>query len=195
MLNFRTKNDSLKHRRFFGLIPILVLIALPVKAQQGNPLQGYLQTDNQIQGLYRLVEPGQLADTLSLWGDVGMTGTVLAPRSMNLVQLISYAGGPGGAGAGGMRTIGRQINWSHEKVYVRIQRYNPIRKRFELKTFTFQDNHALPTAFQNYSLHNNDVISIQVRQKPSPLDYIQVLGITVGSVAAILLVTRTLGGL
>lgn len=160
---------------------------------QGNPLQGY-QTD-QIQGLYRLVEPGQLADTLSLWGDVGMKGRVLAPRDMNLVQLISYAGGPGGGAMGNYRSIGTQLNWSHEKVYIRINRFNPRTQRYHMQTFRFQYNHPFPSPLKNYRLENNDVITVQVRQKPSPLDYIQVFGITIASVSAILLVANRLGGL
>ena len=167
-------------------------------AQIGNNTAGqaYQLYQQQIQGLHSLVQPGQLADTLSLWGNIGLNGRVLVPRHMNLVELISYAGGPGNAAmSGGSYSIGRQLNWSHEKIYVRINRWDDRENRFHLTTFTFQDNHALPVALQQFPLRNNDVISIQVRQKPSPLDYIQVFGITIASVTAILLVANRFGAL
>ncbi len=173
---------------------VIPLISKRSEAQIGNNLQGYQFNQPQIQGLYRLVEPGQLADTLSLWGDTGLHGRVMIPRNMNLVQLISYAGGPGAPNiAGGGQTIGRQLNWSHEKVYVRVNRYDRNNRRYHLQQFTFQYNRPLPESLENYQLHNNDVITVQVRQKPSPLDYIQVFGITIGSVTAILLVANRFG--
>ncbi len=164
-----------------------------VFAQVGNNPYRYFQ--QQVQGLHSLVQPGQLADTLSLWGSIGLNGRILIPRNMSLVHLLSYAGGPGNAIGGGGYSIGARLNWSHEKVYVRINRWDNRQKRFHLTTFSFQDNRPLPIALHEFRLHNNDVISVQVRQKPSPLDYIQVFGITIGSFAAILLVANRLGAI
>ncbi len=164
------------------------------EAQIGNNGYQYLRNQPTIQGLTSLIEPGQLADTLSLWGDVGLHGRVLVPRNMSLVELISYAGGPGASTtSGGRYNVGQQLNWSHQKVYLRINRYDPAQKKFHLRTFTFQYNHPLPQALENFDLHNNDVINVLVRTKPSPLDYIQVFGITIGSIAAIVLVAGRLG--
>ena len=167
-----------------------------VYAQIGNNTNPYQVYQQQMQGLHSLIQPGQLADTLSLWGNTGLNGRILVPRDMSLVQLLSYAGGPGNAQiAGGGYSIGRQLNWSHEKVYVRIDRWDNRQQRFNLTTFTFQDNKPLPVALHEFQLHNNDVISVQVRQKPSPLDYIQVFGITIGSVVAILFTAKQFGAL
>lgn len=161
-----------------------------VYAQLGN--NPYRSFQQQLQGLHSLVQPGQLADTLSLWGNTGLNGRILVPRDMSLVNLLSYAGGPGNATLGGY-SIGRRLNWSHEKVYVRINRWNNVQKRFQLITFNFRDDRPLPVAMHEFGLHNNDVISVQVRDKPSPLDYIQVFGITIGSLTAILLVAHRFG--
>jgi len=192
----------MKHKRseltkFILLTGILIgCFSYPVYAQVGNNANPYQVYQQQITGLHSLVQPGQLADTLSLWGNTGLNGRILVPRDMRLVHVLSYAGGPGNAAlAGGGYNIGKQLNWSHQKVYVRINRWDNRRKRFHLTTFTFQDNRPLPVALHEFRLRNNDVISVQVRQKPSPLDYIQVFGITIGSVVAILFTAKQFGAL
>ena len=183
-------------KNLFVLGVLVGCLSSSVYAQIGNNTNPYQVYQQQMQGLHSLIQPGQLADTLSLWGNVVLNGRILVPRDMSLVQLLSYAGGPGNAQiAGGNYSIGRQLNWSHEKVYVRIDRWDTRRQRFNLTTFTFQDNRPLPVALHEFQLRNNDVISVQVRQKPSPLDYIQVFGITIGSIVAILFTAKQFGAL
>ena len=41
----------------------------------------------------RVAEPGQLADSVNIWGDVGYSGRYLLPKGTTLPEFISFAGG------------------------------------------------------------------------------------------------------
>ena len=46
------------------------------------------------EGMVRIAEPGEIADTLNLWGDISAPGRYIVPRGTKLPDLISYARGP-----------------------------------------------------------------------------------------------------
>lgn len=41
--------------------------------------------------IIRISEPGQLSDSVNVWGDVGSSGRYLVPKGTDLTELISYS--------------------------------------------------------------------------------------------------------
>ena len=130
------------------------------------------------QQLISLVEPGQLADTVNVWGDVGRTGRYLVPRDITLVQLLSYAGGPGNLRQNTRRT---ESLFSKTMVRVSISKYDKQSNREVSKHFSFKYSDRVPEEFRTYDLSNEEVVSIQVERTPTFLDYLGVVGTIVGS--------------
>lgn len=158
-------------RSLIALFAVLFL-TMPLHAQ-------FNQGNNVNQALIRLVEPGQLADTVNVWGDVVQTGRYLVPRDITIVQLLSYAGGPGG--------LRQNINnnnsiFSKTRVKISISKYDTKTKREVAKHFTFKYSDRVPEEFRTYDLSNEEVISVQVERKPTFLDYIGVIGPILGTI-------------
>ena len=108
------------------------------------------------QGLIRISQAGQLADTLNLWGDINNPGRYLVPRGISIPELISYAEGPILEGATKVSGI-----------EVFISRYNKSQEIEELKVFRFKPNNPLPYDFRRYPLRNNDIITIKTKRRPT----------------------------
>lgn len=142
---------------------------------------GYAQFptgSNVNEALINLVEPGQLADTVNVWGDVGRTGRYLVPRDITLAQLLSYAGGPGNIR---QNFRNAQSLFSKTMVKVSISKYDSGTQREVSKHFSFKYSDRIPQEFRTYDLSNEEVISVQVERTPTFLDYVAVLGTIVGS--------------
>ncbi|WP_445666757.1 hypothetical protein [Fodinibius sp. AD559] len=157
-----------------------------VKAQgqggQGQPGQQFRLGER----IIRVAEPGQLADTVNVWGDVGSPGRYLIPRKTTLPQLISYAFGP--------RTINdqqTQLDWSKMRIEINISEFNPETGQEVITNFEYRLNEPLPRGMRNFKLENNQVVSLQVKRRPSIIDYARVIGsiaTTIG--AAFIIVDR-----
>ena len=73
-----------------GIFLFTGLVLTEAQAQErGNQLQ-YSQQFRLGERIIRVAEPGQLADTLNVWGDVNSPGRYLVPKNTTLPQLISY---------------------------------------------------------------------------------------------------------
>lgn len=158
-------------RRLLVLLLLYLFINLPAYAQ-------FPTGQNINEQLISLVEPGQLADTVNVWGDVSRTGRYLVPRDITLVQLLSYAGGPGN-----LRQNYRNAESLFSKTMVRvsISRYDSQANREVSKHFSFKYSDRVPEEFRTYNLTNEEVISVQVERTPTFLDYLGVVGTIVGS--------------
>ncbi|MCH8567778.1 MAG: hypothetical protein LAT67_05925 [Balneolales bacterium] len=121
------------------------------------------------EGLVRIAEPGQMADTLNIWGDVTLPGRYVVPRNTNVADLISYARGP-------VRLITQetQIDWSRVRLELSISRFDPDQGE-QVVNIRYSYNEPLPEEFRNIMLQNNDLIALQVRRKPIFLDYVRAI--------------------
>lgn len=159
-------------------VSIILLVMLftvsPLYAQFG-------EGDNINEALIRLVEPGQLADTVNVWGNVGQTGRYLVPRNMTIAQLISFAGGPSNlrdGGGGG----GAQAAFSKARVKVTLSKYDSRNNREVAKYFSFRYSEKVPEEFRTYDLSNEEIIIVEVERKPTFLDYLGVIGPILGTI-------------
>lgn len=108
------------------------------------------------QGIIKVAEPGQLADTLNLWGDIRNPGRYMVPRGTSIPELISYARGPITSASGEREVKG---------IEVFILRYSATESRELANVFRFKPNEPLPQELRTYDLQNNDTITIKVQRK------------------------------
>jgi hypothetical protein len=137
------------------------------------------------EALIRIAEPGQLADTVNVWGDVGVTGRYLVPRGTNLTDIISYARGPSRFSTG--ETV---FDRSAFRIELVISRANSEGKEITHK-FTYKYEDPLPEELRFFPIRNGDLVYIDSRRKATFRDYISVLSPTISLVlSAILLYDR-----
>ena len=145
-----------------------------------SPAYGQFGEEGNInEALIRLVEPGQLADTVNVWGNVGQTGRYLVPRNMTIAQLLSYAGGPENVG-GNQR--GAEGAFSKSRVKVTLSKFDSSNNREVAKYFSFRYSERVPKEFRTYDLSNEEIIIVEVERKPTFLDYLGVIGPILGTV-------------
>lgn len=156
------------------------------QVNRGNQLQ-YSQQFRLGQRIIRVAEPGQLADTLNVWGDVNSPGRYLVPRGTTLPELISYTFGPQT-----IRSNEAQLDWSKMRVEVNISEYDPQKGMDEVKTFKYHFNDPLPQGMRKFDLKNNQVVSVQVKRRPAFIDYVRVIAPVISSVATGFLIIQRL---
>lgn len=121
-------------------------------------------------GIIRIAELGQLADSVNVWGDISNSGRYLIPRGTTVMEMISYARGPIN-----LRTGEITLDWSRVRVEIAISRFDKESKEENVDVFVYQYNHPVPEELRNYKLKNGDVLSVQVRREPTFRDYISVI--------------------
>jgi hypothetical protein len=137
------------------------------------------------EALIRIAEPGQLADTVNVWGDVGVTGRYLVPRGTNLTDIISYARGP-------VRTVTGETIFDRTdfRIDVVISRADSTGNETTFD-YTYGYRKPLPEELRFFPLQNGDLIYVQSRRKPTFRDYVTVLSPTISlALSAILLYDR-----
>lgn len=147
----------------FFLIIILFCSADPAKAQLPDDLG---------EGLIRIANPGQLADTVNVWGDLRVTGRYLLPRGTTVTRLISYGGGPA--------AVGDRAPFAKVRLRIHLSRFNENTGREELQLFQLRYDEPIPFELRNYELSNEEIVVIEVKRKPS---FIDVLGVITPFVA------------
>src|SRR5690625_7683850 len=75
-----------------SLLIVLFMISLPAasNAQTAASSQMFRLSE----GFVRIAAPGQITDTLSVWGDISAPGRYVVPRGVKVHELIAYARGP-----------------------------------------------------------------------------------------------------
>ena len=140
---------------------LLLLISTNVQAQLPETL-----SDRYI----RVAEMGQLVDSINVWGDVGSAGRYLVPEGTNLPDLISFSFGY--AQLGGREA---NIDWARTQIEVKVSRFNENRRMVEVAYFRYQYHDPEPVELWEFELQNNDVVTLQVRRRPSLADYVGVI--------------------
>jgi len=177
--------NNLKISLFFlVLIGILFSGINQAEARQsrdGGQLQ-YSQMFRMAEGFVRVAEPGQIADTLNIWGDVSLPGRYIIPRRTNVADLISFARGP-------MRfqTGETQLDWSRVRLDIAVSRFDSELGEQAFR-FRYDYNQPMPDGMRDFILHNNDLISIQTRRKPIFIDYVRVIAPTLSIILSTILI-------
>ena len=141
------------------------------------------------EGYIRIAEPGQLADTVSVWGDVSSSGRYIIPRGTKPHELVSLARGPQSRLYGGGNEVA--LDWSKLRLELSISTYHPDTGRETVETYEFRYSDPYPAALREYELQNDQILSLQVKRRPSIADYLRVLGpILSVTTTTILLVDR-----
>ena len=137
----------------------------------------------------RVAEPGELVDSVNVWGDVNSAGRYLVPEGTNLPDLISFCFGyskePGG---------NRYSSFSKTIIEVKVSRYNKKRRLVEVAFFRYKYKDPEPREMFEFNLKNNDIVSLQVKKRPSLTDYINVVAPVIGVIATSILLIQNLKG-
>jgi len=130
------------------------------------------------EGIVRIAEPGQLADSVNVWGDISAPGRYIVPRGTRAHELISYARGPIG-----YRTGDTTLDWSKMRLEVNISRFDPDTGVESVQNFRFRYNEPYPEGLRTYRLRNDEIISLEVKRRPAFVDYVRVVAPVVSVVA------------
>jgi len=138
----------------------------------------------------RVAEIGQLADSINVWGDVSSAGRYLVPEGTNLPDLISFCFGFQQRQGGG----GRANDFSKTMIEVKVSRDNKKDKLVKVAFFRYKYHDPEPPEMFEFNLQNNDLVTLQVRRRPSFTDYVNVVAPVVGVIATSFLLIQNLRG-
>ncbi len=167
--------------RFMTIFGTLAVILV----SEANAQFGNMQNSRNFQmadAIIRVAEPGQLADTVMVWGDVTTPGTYLVPRGTRLMELVSYAKGPRG-----FSSVETQLDWSKLRVSLML---NPTDGR-PVQRINLRYDEPLDPFMRDTRIRNMDVIAIQVKRKPIFADYVRVVGPIVSIAISSTVLVRT----
>lgn len=166
-----------------GVALLLLLTFTPLQAQSG------IQTLRMAEGFVRIAEPGQLADTLTVWGDVSSPGRYIVPRGTKPHELIGYARGPQSRIGGNNQEVA--LDWSKLRLELSISTYNPERGTETVQSYQFRYSEPFPAELRSYALQNEQIVSLEVKRRPSIRDYLNVMSPIISiTLSSILLIDR-----
>jgi len=173
-----------------GIILFLVLFVITsishAQIRPGQQLM-YSQQFRLGERLIRVAEPGELVDTVSVWGDVNSPGRYIIPQSATLPELISYAFGPQT-----IRDRESNLDWSKMRVEVSVSNYTPQTGQEEVTNYRYKFNEPMPDGMRTFELETDQIVSIQVKRKPAFIDYVRVIAPVISSVATTILIVERL---
>lgn len=164
-----------KKYSLLGIIFIVLFLASNALAQTQQ-----LFTSQQFRlgdRIIRIAEPGQLADSINVWGDVGSAGRYIVPEGTNISKLISYSLG--------VKTLNdgqTQLDWSKMRVEINIQNFDPENKKQSITKFRYRFEEPFPEGMSDYILKNNQTVTVRVKRKPSFRDYVGVVAPVVSAI-------------
>jgi len=138
---------------------------------------------------YRVAEIGQLADSINVWGDVRSSGRYLVPKGTNLAELISYA-----FGVTQIRGRESDIDWAKTQLEVKVSRYKKQKNVVDIALFKYKMEAPEPSEMFDLNLQNNDIVTLQVKRKPSFTDYLRVIAPTISLLTTSILLVQNLTG-
>jgi len=167
------------------LLGLLIVSTDLVQAQQrGVPMS---QQFRLAEGIVRISEPGQLADTVNVWGDINAPGRYMVPRGTRVHELISYARGPNT-----YRSTETAVDWSKLRVEVNISRYDQENRLEEIQNFRFRYNEPYPAELRDYRLQNDEIVSLEIKRRAGLPDYLRVIGPAVTAISTTILIFQRL---
>lgn len=138
------------------------------------------------EGFVRIAEPGQIADTLSVWGDINAPGRYIIPRGTTVHELISYARGPQASRSGGQRP-----DWNKVNLKISISRFEKNTGKESIITYEYKYSEPYPEELRQFSLQSDDIVGLEAERRPSFVDWIGVFsGIVSATATTIIVVDR-----
>lgn len=171
-----------------GLAVVLITVLQTDKVQAQNRSLTSSQQFRLGERIIRIAEPGELVDSVNVWGDVGSAGRYLVPKGTNLAKLLSYSFGP--------RTLQgsqTQIDWSKMRVEINIQEYNVEEGGQELTHFKYRFEEPFPEGMKDFILKNNQTVAVRVKRRPSFRDYLGIIASTLSALATTIILLDRLG--
>jgi len=147
---------------------LFVFIAENSQAQVGSQLQ---------ERINRITEPGQLGDTLSVWGDVRIPGRYIVPRGAEVAKVMQYAGGPTGSRIGS-----GQNAWTRTRISISISQFDQDTGEMNYHQFHMRYNDEISREMRNFQLSNDDIVTVEVRQRAGFMDVLGVVGPILGTI-------------
>ena len=172
----------MKHRIQIFLLSLIGLLLFPLLAETAMA-QTQAQAFRLSEGYIRIAQPGQVADTLSVIGDLNAPGRYIVPRGMKIDELLAHARGPVGS-----RQSAQSIDWNIMRVETTVSRYNPETRTASSQTFVFRYDDTFPEAMWEYELRSGDVIKVEVKRKAAFLDWLRVFSTVVSATATTIIV-------
>ncbi|MCW9706782.1 hypothetical protein [Fodinibius salsisoli] len=168
---------------------IYIIIAVTSFVLYGvSPLYAQIPADGGLSNRYiRVAEIGQLTDSVSVWGDVASAGRYIIPEGTNLPELISYS-----FGYTQLRGRESDINWAKTQIEVKVSRYQEHRSQVDVALFRYRYQDPEPVEMFEFDLQNNDIVTLQVRRKPSFGDYVGVVAPVLSVLATSILLLENL---
>lgn len=152
-----------------------MMIAETARAQDQIPLTLQYRL---VEGIVQISKPGEESLLINLWGDVNAPGRFMVPTGTTLIELISFARGPAS-----FRTGETTLDWSKLRVEVNVSRRNQELNINEVVNFRFQYTQQLPPGILDFTLQENDFITLEVKRRPAFVDYMRIIG-PIATVAA-----------
>jgi hypothetical protein len=137
----------------------------------------------------RVAEMGELVDSINVWGDVNSAGRYLVPEGTILPDLISFS-----FGYTQLRDRDASIDWAKLQIEVKVSRYIENRRVVEVAYFRYRYHDPEPIEMWEFDLNNNDIVTIQVRRRPSLTDYVGVVAPIITLFATSFLLVERLRG-
>lgn len=129
--------------------------------------------------IIRIAEPGEFADSVNVWGDVGSSGRYLVPKNTPLNKLITYALGPRT-----LRDGQTNLDWSKMRVEVFVHDFDTENNKSLITEFKYRLEESFPAGMYSYTVTNNQTITVRVKRRPSFRDYLGVFASTISAVAS-----------
>ncbi|MGM0739050.1 MAG: hypothetical protein ACQETM_07835 [Bacteroidota bacterium] len=158
----------------------LLVLAAPARAQIDLSQLDQFRPD-----VVRLVPPGGLGDTINVWGTVRLNGRFLVPRGTTVTEMLSYTGGPSlqTTRIGGSEIRGVFDYYSLQQVEVYVNRYDESNQQEIVETWTYRLSDPFPEGMRRYHLQNGEYVTVNIRRRPTTLQYV-VFGVSIiGSLA------------
>jgi hypothetical protein len=174
--------------KFYSSIAIVLIIGTSVLQAQGRQTP-VSQQFRLAERLIRIAEPGQLVDSVNVWGDIGSSGRYLVPKGTTLPLLLSYGFGPQT-----LRDGQTNLDWSKMRVEINIQEYDENSKRQTLKEFRYRFEEPFPDGMNDFVLENNHTVTVRVKRKPSFRDYVGVIAPVISAIATSIIIIDRLAG-
>lgn len=142
--------------------------------------------------IIRIAEPGELTDSVNVWGDVGSAGRYVLPKGTTLTELISYSFGPNT-----LRDAQTEIDWSKMRVEINVQSFDKETGESSIEKFRYRFEEPFPDGMSEFTLSNNETVTVRVKRKASFRDYLNVITPVISAigtaVTAVVLITDRTG--
>lgn len=166
---------------FFTIIIAAFMLNTTLSYAQIQVPEGY--SDRYI----RIAEMGVITDTVNVWGDVNSAGRYILPEDTKLPELVSFS-----FGYTPLRGRDSDIDWSKTTIELKVSRYNKDRKMVDVALFSYKYHEPEPVEMFEFDLHNNDIVTLQVRKRPTFGDYLGVIAPVVSVIATSILLIENL---